>query len=300
VYALGRARRSPEEFEVLLRHQFLPDNAFNVPNFVYPAVEDYLFGLKKLLLRVDLARTLNTYAHTNGINSSPEMRSGRSLRRFLGYTPNLTHLRLNLPKFQVENNEQFLQWLAMRPPIGSQVMNDFFEPPHVNLAHLTALDLGQFQVRPNIILDVIATFAATLQNLEMWRITLSMDPAALAYDPKPNVWSKFFAKLAKVPQLQLTHIKVGMLSQEDIFVQFKNSDKDDAPMVKVKEYTGNKMGAFLKELKEESAVLWRHEDLHPAYDTEEDGDEDEDMADDDDDDDDDDDEDDDEAYEDDE
>jgi hypothetical protein len=281
VYALGRAQRHPDEFEVLLRHHFLPDNAFNVPNFVYPAVEDYLFGLKKLLLRVDLTRTINLYSQNNG-NNSTEARSGRSLRRFLGCTPNLTHLRLNLPKFQVDDNEQFLQWLAVRPPIGHQGTGDFFDPPHVTLAHLTALDLGQFRVRPNIILDIIATFAPTLQNLEMWKMTLSVDPAALAYDSKPNVWSKFFAKLARVPHLQLTHLKVGMLSQEHAFVQFKNSDKDDAPMVKVKEYTGKKMDAFLKELKEEAAVLWRHEDLHSTDDTGDDEANDEEMYDNDD------------------
>jgi hypothetical protein len=219
-------------------------------------------------------------------NNAADMRAGRLLRRFLGFTPNLTHLRLNMPKYQMDENAEFLQWLALsHTPTGSLVTNDFFEPPAVSLAHLTALDLGQFQARPHVLLNLIAKFAPTLQKLELWKMALSLDPAVRASNPKTNVWSIFFAKLAKVPQLQLMHLKVGMLSQENTFVQFKASDKDDAPMLKVKIYTGKKMDGFLKELKEEVTVVWRPEDLAQNNDdTENDEDEDEEMADDDDDD----------------
>jgi hypothetical protein len=282
VYALGRANQRPPELEILLRHHYLPDSAFIVPNFVFPAVENCLSGLQKLLLRTDPSVTSSAYVQSGMQNSlitnAAKMCAGGNLRRFLACTPNLTHLRLNFPKHQHDHNESFLQWLSQTsPPTGGQPTDAFFEPPPINLAHLTALDLGQFQVRPPIILNLVARFAPTLKNLELWKMDLN-DGQAIG--TKLNRWSKFFASLRRVPQLELTHIKVGMLSQDRLFVQFKISNEDNVPMLKVKEYTGTKMDKILEELSDQVTVLWpqEEEDLNTDSDEEED----EDMADDDD------------------
>jgi hypothetical protein len=203
------------------------------------------------------------------ITNAAKMCAGGNLRRFLACTPNLTHLRLNFPKHQHDHNESFLQWLSQTsPPTGWQPTDAFFEPPPINLAHLTALDLGQFQARTPIILNLVARFAPTLKNLELWKMDMS---GGQAFGTKLNLWSKFFASLRKVPQLELTHIKVGMLSQDRLFVQFKIPHENNAPMLKVKEYTGTKMDKILEELSDQVTVLWpQEEDLDTDDDEEED------------------------------
>jgi hypothetical protein len=277
IYALGKANQTPQEIEVLLRRHSLPDSAFNVSECILPTVRPFLGNLKKLLLNVDtIAETIRTHAD----GTLTELLPSRSLGRFLAHTPHLTHLRLNLQKAQFENNERLLRWLSLPASnLGSQATTTFFEPAPIDLANLTALELGQFQARPNVILDVIAKFAPTLRDLSLWRMTLSDGQHLSSYSAKPNLWAKFFANLANIPQLQLQSLKAGMLTQEWNHVQFKSPSSDDAPTLKVKEYSGNKMDAFLKELTEEVFVQWPEVELVDS-DSE---DEDEDMADEDDD-----------------
>jgi hypothetical protein len=210
-----------------------------------------------------------------------ELQSARLLRRFLGYTPNLEHLRLNLPKYQFDHNEQFLKWLTL-PGLTSTAQSDFFEPPPISMDFLTTLELGQFQARPSVILDVIQRFAPTLRHLELWKMALSNAQAIMAHDPRPNIWKNFFTRLAKMPDLQLEQLKVGMLSQDHTHVQFKDlTTEKGIPGLKVKQYTGKKMDKFLRELTDDVFVLWP-QDVDDGSDSEED--EDEEMADDDEDD----------------
>jgi hypothetical protein len=284
---LGKAKQHSPELEILLRHHFLPSTAFNIPNFVYPAVEDFLSGLKKLLLRTSLSLTTSAFvasvAHNGVTTNTTETCAGGDLRRFLACTPNLTHLRLNFPKYEQLHNEEFLRWLSLpSPPLGRQPIDAFFEPPSISLAHLTALDLGQFRAQPPVILNLIAKFAPTLKNLELWKMALCDGQSTTAYGAKPNLWSNFFASLRRIPQLKLSHMKVGMLSQDEMFVQFKTSNEDEAPMLKVKEYTGPKMDAILTELTDQVTVLWPQHMVGNSDDTEDDENEDEDMDDDDD------------------
>jgi hypothetical protein len=280
VCALGKARRNPEDIEILLRRHSIPDSALNVPEFLLPTVKPVLYNLKKLLLNVDVF-FVHKYSQMNG--DLLEQGPGRTLLQFLAYTSNLTTLRLNLPKNQIEFNEQLLQRLSA--PVsgpGSQASPNYFEPPPVDLPYLTVLELGQFQARPNIILDIVAKFAPTLRDLSLWR--MAMIEAPTAYNPKPNVWANLFANIMKVPGIQLHRLKVGMLSQGYNHVQFKSSSSEDAPIVKVKEYTGQKMDAFIKELEDEVFVVWPQivqVNLEDGEDDDED--EDDEMVDDDDD-----------------
>jgi len=272
IYSLGKANQTPAELEVLLRHDPLPDSAFDVPEFLYPIVGPVLAGLKKLLLRVE---TSFERTHTHTIGTASETVSARLLRRFLGLTAKVEHLRLNLPKDEYEFNEQFLRWLAL-PASASTVEPDFFDPPPVSLSCLTKLELGQIQTYPNTILDVVQRFTPTLRRLELWKISLRDVHLVTSHDPRPNFWKSFFKKLSKMPNLELDHLRVGMLGQHTRFVQFTNHGTETgSPGHKIKQYAGKKMEEFLKELADDVFVLWPQviEDEHES------GDDDEEMAD---------------------
>jgi hypothetical protein len=279
IYALGRAGRRPPDLEVLLRRDALTDGAFDVPEFLYSHVESVLTGFTKLLLRTD---TKVDHMHTNTNGTVSDVQSARLLRRFLGHTSNLEHLRLNLLKYRFEENQQFLHWLSSPAAPVLTTTDSFFEPPPISLDHLTTLELGQFTARWSVIISVILKFQSTLRHLELWKITLSDAQAVPSHDPRPNLWKHFFTRLSKLKNLQLDHLKVGMLSQDLTHVQFKNPLSDDAPGLKVKQHMGLKMDAFLKELIDDVFVQWPVDVDVP---TDSDEDEDEEMEDDDDDDD---------------
>ncbi|KAF1914584.1 hypothetical protein BDU57DRAFT_519656 [Ampelomyces quisqualis] len=272
IYALGKANQTPEELEVLLRRQALSDCAFHVPNFNLRAVEPVLLGLKKLFLRVD--------AVPARIGNNPAVRSNVSapiFRRFLKRTPNVEHLRLNLARSNDVQNRSFMQWLALPPRASDPLADDHFDPPPVDLAFLSILDLGQCVIEVEIVLDILVKYAPTLQGLNLWKLSLWPSSGTTAVLDEPNLWSKFFRMMAKIPQLQLNQVKVGMLSQGPTHVQFKSPDRDDAPLLKVKQYSGTEMGAFLKELEVEATVMWPK----PIAPRDEESDEDEEMTDDD-------------------
>jgi hypothetical protein len=265
---LGKADQTPEELEVLFRHQALSDSAFRVSDFNTRAVEPVLLGLKKLLLRIDAEITYipNNPSVMNAI-------SAQNFRRFLNLTPNVEHLRLNLNKYSDINNESLMKWLALPARASDASASDYLNPPPVDLAFLSVLDLGQFNIQSDHLLDILVKYAPTLKGLNFWK--MSMRQQLPGSTDKPNLWSIFFRKMARIPQLQLNQLKVGMLSQEHTYVQFKSPDRNNAPLHKVKEYSGTKMGAFLKELEEEVTVMWP---LFRAP-VNEDSDQDEEMAD---------------------
>ncbi|KAH7066787.1 hypothetical protein BKA63DRAFT_127820 [Paraphoma chrysanthemicola] len=279
IYALGKANRKPQELEVLLRRSLLPDGAFYIPKFLQPELDLVLHDLKTLLLRTDVfVRSFHT--HTNG--TPVDLKPGHYLRFFLGRTPNLTHLRLNLQKSNIKDNEEFLEWLALPPATPTSLPTPFFDPPSIALHKLAKLEFGQFNARPSILLNVIAKFASTLQEISLWRITMNAG-AGTSFAGQPNLWAGFFSKLADVPQLNLTSLKTGMLSQDHFLVQFKNPGVKDAKPDMSREYAGNKMEAFLKELIDEVFVLWPQVVHVDSENEDEDEDEDEEMQDGDDD-----------------
>lgn len=257
LYALGKANRRPTEFEVLLRQRGLPDTAFFLPDYIRPTVEPILQNTSTLLLNVDLKPR---YLHTHSNGTSVDPNAGRSLRRFLHFTPNLVHLRLNFEKHLVANNEDFLQWLATPNPATGSHIATFLDPAPVALPLLKNLELGQLSARADILFNFISKFAPTLEDLSLWRMNI---PAAVAppHGHKPNFWRDFFRKLSKTPRLALTHLKIGMLQQDHMYVTFKSDDATNnlnipVPAKKVKEYAGADMGKFWEELQEEVTVDW--------------------------------------------
>ncbi|CAO2652491.1 Nn.00g007740.m01.CDS01 [Neocucurbitaria sp. VM-36] len=277
MYALGKADRTPSQFEVLLRQHGLPDSAFYLPEFLRPTTESMLQGVKTLLLNVDLALR---YLHTQGSGISADPHAGRSLRRFLAFTPNLTHLRLNFQKHLVANNEAFLGWLGDPTPSAGSQAASFLEPAPIALPFLKQLDLGQLTVRSDILLAIIKKFAPTLEEINFWRMGIH-SRAPPPFGHKPNLWADLFERLARIPQLELKYLKVGMLQQDHMHVNFKTEDDETARPLKVKEYAGRQMERFLTELQEQVFVTWPEPIVMDEENTEE-SDEDEDMVDDDD------------------
>ncbi|KAF1844249.1 uncharacterized protein K460DRAFT_369117 [Cucurbitaria berberidis CBS 394.84] len=270
IHALGKANRTPSHFEVLLRQNGLPGTAFFLPDFLQSTAEPVLHNVKTLLLNVDLTfRYLHT--HSNGV--SVDAHAGRAMRRFLGYTPNLTHLRLNFQKHLVANNEAFMEWLGEPPPALRSQPVSFFEPAPIALPFLRHLDFGQLNVRPDILVAIVTKFAPTLEDMNLWRMGLQ-SRAPPPFGHKPNLWSDFFAKLSSIPQLELKHFKAGMLQQDYMFVNFKVQD-EEARLLKTKEHTGKQMEKFLKELAKHVTVAWPAPVLQ---DDDDDSDEDEEMA----------------------
>lgn len=271
LHALGKAGRTPSQVEVLLRNQGLPDYAFSLPKYLLPTADPILQNLTTLLLNVNL-NPQSYHTHSNGNPCDPN--AGRSLRHFLSHTPNLKHLRLNFEKHMVTHNTQFLHWLSESVPDTSSQTRDYFDPAPIALPFLKQLDLGQLTVAPAILTDVITKFASTLEDLSLWRMGLNAY-ALPSPGHRPNYWADFYTKLSTIPQLELTHLMVGMLQQDHMHVGFKQEGDDKAPPAKKREYSGKEMDKFLDEISRDVAVAWP---VHPFNDHR-DEDEDEEMAD---------------------
>lgn len=257
--------------QVLLRQRGLPDASFFLPDFLRPTVEPVLRSTRTLLLTVELdMRFLHT--HSNGTSADPHV--GRSLRHFLGHTPNLEHLRLNFEKHVISNNEAFLRWLSEPASVAALQSAAFLNPVPIALPRLKNLELGQLSVRPGVLHSVVSKFAPTLQDLSLWRINLqSITPVPSGH--KPNFWKDLFNQLSKIPQLNINRLKVGMLQQDHMFVNFKEDEEGSKPP-KEKEYSGKDMYKFWVQLKEQVSVEWPPE---PVFASDDGSDEDEDMDD---------------------
>lgn len=261
LYAMGIAGRMPPRFEVLLRQQpgGLPDHAFHLPNFMFPAIQPVLQNLKALFLTLNLMDTSTHIHHTYSGGTPVGMTPGRSLRHFLSCTPNLAHLRLNFQKIQVLDNMNFMAWLASSPIGDSQppqpAIINMEELPPVSLPHLSTLELGSLCVRKDVLLDVVHRFAPKLKHLSLWRMTIEMRLPG-PYDPKPNLWSQFFQGLTSIPQLELAYLKAGTLMQNHHPVRFGvKTDSIEQPE-KTREYSGKDMEKFIKGLADDVVVDW--------------------------------------------
>ena len=252
LHALGRAGCAPSQLEVLFLNQGLPDFAFTLPDFLRSNMEPVLQNMSTLLLSVDLS-DLNFFAYPD---NSADVVAGRALRRFLSYTPNLTHLRLNFRKAVVDYNQSFLKWLGQPIPAPGQQSTSGWEIQPIALPSLKQLDFGQLDAnRPSLLLAITAKFASTLKELNFWKMGLVTE-TGFSHDHRPNYWKDFIRRLAKIPQLKLTHLKMGMLQQDSMYVGFKIGNDENASTLKQREYTGQEMDKFMDELIEQVSVPW--------------------------------------------
>ncbi|KAJ4341758.1 hypothetical protein N0V95_007112 [Ascochyta clinopodiicola] len=260
LYSLGVAGQKPPRLEVLLRQQpaGLPDGAFHLANFMFPAVQPVLQDLTALFLTLNLSDMSHIH-HTHSGGLPVAKTAGRSLRHFLSCTPNLKHLRLNFQKFQVHDNVDFINWLAVvpnsapTPPSPTKITMG--EPSPVSLPHLEALELGQLDVNKDTLLAVLCKFAPMLQRLSLWRMTIDAGPVG-PYNMKPNIWSQFFRGIAQVPGLELRYLKVGALSQSHHSTKFKTEVDDKEQFEMMRECSGKHMEKFIESLAQDVIVEW--------------------------------------------
>lgn len=285
LYAMGVAGRTPPRFEVLFRQQpsGLPDGAFHLANFTFPAVRPVLHTLRTLFLTLNLADVSSQIYHTHSGGTPARAIPGHCLRHFLHCTPNLTHLRLNFQKFQVHVNMEFMKWLATsptsppRPPYPTRITTE--QPPPVSFPHLRGLEFGQLDVDKDILLAVLQRFAPKLKHLSLWRVTIRTGPPR-PYDPKPNTWAQFFKGLASVPDLDLTYLKAGALTQDGHNAHFKSEADSQEKSALQREYSGKDMEGFIRGLADDVVVNWPSPP--PSNSDESSSNEDEDISDDDD------------------
>ncbi|OSS48799.1 hypothetical protein B5807_06947 [Epicoccum nigrum] len=261
LYAMGVAGRTPPRFEVLLRQKptGLPDSAFHLPIFTFPAVEPVLKDLKVLFLTLNLSDVTAHIHHTYSGGTPVGTMSGRSLRHFLSCTPNLTHLRLNFQRFHVADNKDFMAWLAKsptpdpKPPRPARISIE--EPSPVSLPNLKALELGTLDVHRDSLLAIVQRFAPRLQHLSLWRMTIDAGLPG-PYDPKPNIWSQLFKGLASIPELDLKYLKVGLLSQSHHTVRFGPETGNKQRPETTREHSGKGMEKFVESLANDVVVEW--------------------------------------------
>lgn len=192
--ALADADRPVPSIETILRtHQAgLNDTAFFLgsPN---PKMDVVLGGLQQLLL------TINPAAETRAFRSDPQIHP-TSLESFLLRTTSLKHLRMNFCKHEFTTVQWVLERLCTTPGL---------------LPVLRRLDLGMMTVMPEVLVNLISKFSATLQHLSLWKVELQDDAAARwkdsegRYDPWPRI-IKDLATTANV-----TTMSLGCLAQRD-------------------------------------------------------------------------------------
>lgn len=106
---LGKAKLQVNDFQIILRHAFLPDYAFYRPDRIKAVTSTVLANLKTLFLDLDS----NLAPYLDGDNSEC---ISYYFRQFLADVPNLEHLRLNFRGFSWHDRSgrlnDFLDWLS--------------------------------------------------------------------------------------------------------------------------------------------------------------------------------------------
>jgi hypothetical protein len=258
IYALGKAEKTVPRFEVLLRQKpgGLPDSAFHVPDFVYPTCRPVLQNLTALFLALDLSPTNYNFHNSAGA----EAISSPSLRRFLGYTRNLTHLRLNFQMYQEQQNEQFIQWLGQAVPasvINSD--NDSTLPsaagadqPPIDLPFLKELDLGSLRIDKNDLYALLFKFSSKLEALSLWRLTIYQRSASTRH----NLWYDFF-KTLQTPQFsELDRLKAMSLEQQGYGKVTLSSGQGSTQSGDVLEASGKELKQFFGNIDSIMPVDW--------------------------------------------
>ncbi|KAK1671052.1 F-box domain-containing protein [Colletotrichum godetiae] len=277
--ALGNAGARPSAFELLRHQQGVPsDDAFNLfTKYLKPKVVPVLEGLETFICVLNVATgPFRVTSLTGSTGSSERRRYDYLLRLFLGYMPNLKHLRTNFahPGHNTDAVDEFIDWLgtpALNPPSEPDDNQLPTPPAPVAFSHLEEINLGFVEVEPRRLLQVVQKFAPTLRNLELWKVTLRSRTGAISgdYDTRSNIsivnmWARFLQSLRDVPNLDLNHIMVGCPAQRmsmtsaRVWVQVTDGVPDKS--VGRREYTGIDWRHFVGELAKQVMV-----DIPPEY-----------------------------------
>ncbi|KAL0943271.1 F-box domain-containing protein [Colletotrichum truncatum] len=267
--ALGNAGARPKVFEMLRRQQRVPnDNAFNLfTKYLKPKVVPVLEGIETLIL---VANVGGGPMRATSVPGKPTERdAGRFdylLRQFLGYLPNVKHIRINFFN-PGPNSDQLLEWLAspvpkdpLTPPADTALLAP---PPPAAFPHLEELNLGFCDMGPKRLVQIIRKFATTLKKLELYRVTLVNQTGNNqgGYNQqgdgqhKVNMWAKMLKSMREIPGLDLEHIKIGLPSQRcgpaygrNLHVWFHEKDGPTDEKLTMQEYTGIDWKHYVEEL----------------------------------------------------
>lgn len=220
IHGLGLANARPKNIEVMERNgNLLHDPAFHLHPDLEAADALVLGSLEKLHLCVDVYRIAT---HHDAQPHYPQ-----NLARFLKHCNGLQELRINGRRSSYsqdsrENLHLLMSWLASSEakPLSelqsSQVMIDIqFAPPPVEFPQLSHLSLGMMAITLDEVVHLITKFAGSLQHLELWRLQLMANPGTDAdiAERNQNLFLHLLKKLLAIPNLNLRHIKLGMLQQ---------------------------------------------------------------------------------------
>lgn len=229
----------PTRFEVILRHNNLPDLAFSIPRCVEPDILPVLQDLKVLFL--DLGRsTFPPRVVKKG--ATTEDFPGLLLAVFLSKLQSLIHLRLNFRDCSHNATTPFFKWLAQSsldtsqdstPPTSSQgasVGNELQSrvpqlPQAPSLPLLEELNIGMVTVSPVSLLNILGRYRSSLRRICLHKVILQHSASASQAANGGNLWASFLRQTAR-PGTKLTAIELSELKQhhnhDAIRVEFRD------------------------------------------------------------------------------
>ncbi|KAL6897674.1 hypothetical protein GGI43DRAFT_409604, partial [Trichoderma evansii] len=229
IHGLGLANARPKNIEVMERNgNLLYDSAFHM----HPDFEDSYAPVLRNLQKLHLC--LDVYWAPSHHTTQPYHQ--QNLARFLKHCEGLEELRINgkrntYSQGNRQNLHLLMSWLASSEakPLSELQSADIsidsrFIPPPVELPHLSNLSLGMMAITLNEVVELITKFAGSLQNLELWRFHIMANPGTDAEieEKKQNLYVHLLKRLLAIPNLNLRHIKLGMLQQMlDISATYK-------------------------------------------------------------------------------
>jgi hypothetical protein len=218
IHGLGLANVRPQNLEVMERSgNLLFDSAFYLHPDFEASYAPVLANLKKLHLCIDV------YWDTSPHAAQPYHQ--KNLTKFLSHCQGLEELRINgkrnsNSKGSRMNLHLLVSWLAASEakPLSQLQSADVSAdsqdaPPPVEFPHLSSLSLGMMALTVNETFHLITKFAGSLENLEIWRFQLMANPGSDTEERKQNLYIRLLKRLLNIPNLNLRHIKLGMLHQ---------------------------------------------------------------------------------------
>ncbi|RYP47503.1 hypothetical protein DL768_006475 [Monosporascus sp. mg162] len=268
--ALGKSPNvNAERFEVILRNETLPDQAFYIPQHLEPTLAPVLANLKALYLDLDDRLPPSRFARGYGVKCWYSV----ALMKFLSKLPALEHLRLNFQHYASVHASEFLQWLSRRPDgpkdrsglalpdqRALQVANTPEEPPPVEFTRLNQIDLGFATVKPHILVELYKRYQSTLRSISLHKVTL--EPADRMQ--RVNLWAQLFDKISK-SGLDLSSISLRSLRQTYSYfgpwpVTFKGT-----PVNGEKNWAGSDLDCALREFRDTVVVNWPDKTDHSDH-----------------------------------
>ncbi|KAH8126600.1 hypothetical protein FP744_10009338 [Trichoderma asperellum] len=220
IHSLGLANARPKNIEVMERNgNLLYDSAFHLHPDLEATDAPVLQSLQKLHLCVDV------YWATSPHIAQPYYQ--RNLAGFLKHCNGLEELRINGKRSSYSQGSRhnlhlLMSWLASSEakPLSELQSADVsvdsqFAPPPVEFPQLSNLSLGMMAITLDEVVHLITKFAGSLQYLELWRFQLMANPGTDAdvAERNQNLFIHLLKKLLAIPNLNLRHIKLGMLQQ---------------------------------------------------------------------------------------